>query len=1660
MSRKTILTISLIAVLLVGVAGLIAATLYVSRLPERLSQHETILLGQNRLVPGSQAALRLLVRDSKDGSPLEGAQINVALKPQAGGEPLTLFSGTTNASGTAEVSFSVPDGLDPAQTLVIETRSRLGSDSIERAVTVARDYRVLLSTDKPIYQPGQVIHLRALALSAFDLIPAAGQDVEITIADGKGNKVFRQTVTTSDFGAAWTDFQLAGEVNTGAYKITALMGNTSSEKTVTVEHYVLPKFNVDLQTERSFYLPGQRVNGSLQADYFFGKPVENAAITIEGYTFDVQRNVVFSLQGETDASGNFTFEFDLPGYLAGSEFEGGMGRFYLQATVTDQAQHSETSNLSLPVSASALVIEAVPEGGVPRQGVENILYILTSYPDGTPSAAQLSLTFGDTGQQVSVSTDEYGLAEVRYTPQAPWLQFGIDARDTQGNAAHQDFVFEGQWSEETVLLRPERPVYRVGDAMKLAIFTTQPQGTAYLDIVRDGQTVSTRSVEVSGGKAELVVDLTPDLYGTLELHAYKVLPSGSIARDTRLVVVDRAADLSLDISAGQDTYRPGDTAALNIAVSGQDGQGTLAALGLAIVDESVFALAEQDPGFAKLYFMLESEILTPRYDLHGFSVPDLITGLPEGDTPLQNAVNDAARASLAAAAGKIGSGFSLTANSHQDALNRAYQLRSKYAGWMRNGSFYTFLLLSLGILLSVALPLGRARLLGRSLLAALGVLSFLVVVFLLVPLGPNYAWATSPGDRLSVLVEWLSYRAEFALGLLALFSLVGYLALAGVAIARKEPGLGWTLGLLPAFGVALVVLFYFSSTAGGDINDRAIIAGFVAFLLAPFALWVRVTGFLYQRRALPALAALPLAFFMLVGLLPALSLGAKSAALPAMANGRDFADGVQFGMVVEEAMPMAAPVPTQIAMAQDVAKGAEGEASASTSAAEPPRLRQYFPETMLWLPDAVTGEDGRLALEVPVADSITTWRITALASSRDGRLGSVDAPLRVFQDFFIDLDLPLSLTVGDEVAVPVGIFNYLTEPQTVRLELERSGWFELLDEPVKEVEIGANDISVVYFRVRALQFGMQPFKVTALGSRLSDAILKQVRVYPDGKQMRSTSSDRLQPGEPVKQPVFIPAEAIPGTQSLTVKIYPGVLSQVVEGLDSILRMPFGCFEQTSSTTYPNVLVLDYLKTTNQAAPEVQLKAEEYINLGYQRLTTFEVQSSGGFSLFGDAPADRMLTAYGLQEFADMSRVHPVDPALIERAANWLMSQQSADGSWENDRGLVHENTWSSLGNDRLPVTAYIVWSLVDAGFGDEAATQKGLDYLRENFRDAEDAYVVALLANALVAGDLAEGAQLSSTTNAVLETLAGLAQRDGQKAFWQSGVATFMGSEGQTGSIETTALAAYALLRAGVNPDLANAALAYLVGQKDSFGTWYSTQATVLSLKALIQSVRAGGERADAAVTLRLNGSQERTLRVTPENFDVVQQVTFDDVNLGGDNSVEIEVAGEGNLMYQVTGSYYLPWDKLSLYPELVPQQDLVTIDVAYDRAELAVNDTVNVNVTVSLNEPGGKAESALIDLGLPPGFAVQAEDLAALVARYNDTPPDYAFARIERYELTGRQILIYLSNLSNGKPIEFSFRLTARFPLRVQTPASTAYDYYNPDVQGQRAPQTLVVNP
>jgi hypothetical protein len=121
--------------------------------------------------------------------------------------------------------------------------------------------------------------------------------------------------------------------------------------------------------------------------------------------------------------------------------------------------------------------------------------------------------------------------------------------------------------------------------------------------------------------------------------------------------------------------------------------------------------------------------------------------------------------------------------------------------------------------------------------------------------------------------------------------------------------------------------------------------------------------------------------------------------------------------------------------------------------------------------------------------------------------------------------------------------------------VEPAEWFELLGPAERTLTIASNDIEVIYFPIRVLQFGRRGFQVTAWGEAMSDAIRREVDVVPDGKEIRLTQSDWLRGDCEVE--LDISQRAVPGTSHVEVKIYPGVLAQVVEGLEKILRLPHG-----------------------------------------------------------------------------------------------------------------------------------------------------------------------------------------------------------------------------------------------------------------------------------------------------------------------------------------------------------------------------------------------------------------------------------------------------------------------------------------------------------------------
>ena len=133
------------------------------------------------------------------------------------------------------------------------------------------------------------------------------------------------------------------------------------------------------------------------------------------------------------------------------------------------------------------------------------------------------------------------------------------------------------------------------------------------------------------GSARLQVELSPDLSGSVQLSAYRITPSSDIIRDSRLLYVNPANDLKIDVRLDRETYRPGQDANIHFTVSDGRGHPVLAALGLSIVDESVFALQEMQPGLEKVYFTLEKELMKPRYEIHGYTLDRMILPQPERD---------------------------------------------------------------------------------------------------------------------------------------------------------------------------------------------------------------------------------------------------------------------------------------------------------------------------------------------------------------------------------------------------------------------------------------------------------------------------------------------------------------------------------------------------------------------------------------------------------------------------------------------------------------------------------------------------------------------------------------------------------------------------------------------------------------------------------------------------------------------------------------------------------------------------------------------------------------------------------------------------------------------------------------------------------------------
>ncbi|HET7842369.1 MAG TPA: MG2 domain-containing protein, partial [Terriglobia bacterium] len=305
------------------------------------------IIGQQSYLAGGPAAVRVILTDSKNEA-IPGRN-SVRIEFLNGNEtPRLLFEGRINRRGTAEAQFRLPSGLAGSYRLRYVADTPIGATEFTQSIRLEDKVSILLTTDKPMYQPAQTIHVRALALDRPGREAAKGRILTFVVEDPRGNKVFKKATETDAFGVASAEFGLADEVNLGTYHLRALIGDpeapsNSAEIALNVQRYVLPKFKVAIELgdkgagQKRSYQPGDHVMGTVRANYFFGKPVDGAEVTLKASAMDVEVVEVASSKGKTDAEGSYRVDLTLPKYFAGRPLSHGAARVLIEATVKDSA---------------------------------------------------------------------------------------------------------------------------------------------------------------------------------------------------------------------------------------------------------------------------------------------------------------------------------------------------------------------------------------------------------------------------------------------------------------------------------------------------------------------------------------------------------------------------------------------------------------------------------------------------------------------------------------------------------------------------------------------------------------------------------------------------------------------------------------------------------------------------------------------------------------------------------------------------------------------------------------------------------------------------------------------------------------------------------------------------------------------------------------------------------------------------------------------------------------------------------------------------------------------------------------------------------------------------------------------------------------------------
>lgn len=658
--------------------------------------------------------------------------------------------------------------------------------------------------------------------------------------------------------------------------------------------------------------------------------------------------------------------------------------------------------------------------------------------------------------------------------------------------------------------------------------------------------------------------------------------------------------------------------------------------------------------------------------------------------------------------------------------------------------------------------------------------------------------------------------------------------------------------------------------------------------------------------------------------------------------------------------------------------------------------RTDFRETIYWNPVVQTDKEGKAEVEFYNSDASTAFRAIAEGIGYNGKLGRTETTYAVQNAMTVDVKIPPYLTVGDKALIPLVIKNNTTEELSISISLETSNKFNVGDYD-KMISLKPDNSYQEGIPLEALAEVKESIKFIVKNDFYNETLSIPVTAVDKGFPVIETFS-----GNKSQEHDFTINKMMPGTLKANLKIFKNLEGQLLDGIESMLREPYGCFEQTSSTTYPNIYVLKYLKESGKSNPEIEKKALGYLENGYKRLIGYET-AKDGFEWFGNTPPHEALTAYGLLEFTDMKEFIKVDEKMLTRTKAFLMGRRDGQGYFKLASG----------GMDRFRAVPgkianiYIVYALTKAGIGNEIQ----LEYQTavNTALQSNDGYQMAMMALA------ASYMKNEKNYNQIMDALNRLFQKANPISETSTSV---VNSKDASLRVETMSLYALALMRKS-SPDIGAIAntISKILTEKSYYG-YGSTQATVLALNAIVEYSK---------LTSRIATDTE--INFITNNTTVSGNKRIESELQEGKNMFSTQYTQQdNNIPYSLEVSYNTFTPPNSEKAEL----QLIT---RLKNSEARVGETLRMEIEVT-NKKSDLQPMAIAKIGIPAGLSVQTWQLKEIMEKN----------QAAYYEIFDNYLVLYWMGFAANETKKINLDLKAEIAGTYKGKASNTYLYYTPE--------------